>query len=122
MAPLEMMRSAVDFQHMQSHSRSRTHPLLVIRYRENGLERTRFGISTGRSVGNAVVRNRLRRRLRTILASLGPQLERGWDVLIVVRPSAANARQVDLEQALLRMTRAAGLSAAAPDPATGGAS
>ncbi|MDP8905329.1 MAG: ribonuclease P protein component, partial [Chloroflexota bacterium] len=60
MAALDMLRSRLDFAALQSDSRSRTNPLLVLRYRRNGLDRTRYGISTGRRLGGAVVRNRIR--------------------------------------------------------------
>jgi len=104
-----MLRSAVAFRAIQTDSRSRAHPLLLLRYRGNDLERTRYGISTGRRVGPAVVRNRLRRRLRTILRRLEPAVARGWDVLIVVRPQAANAAQSELEIAVGQLMHSAGL-------------
>jgi ribonuclease P protein component len=59
-----MLRSTADFQQIQSQSQSRAHPMLLVRFRRNGLDRTRFGISTGRRIGGAVVRNRIRWRLR----------------------------------------------------------
>jgi ribonuclease P protein component len=104
-----MLRSAADFRQVQSQSRSRAHPLLLVRYRRNDLERTRYGISTGRKVGSAVVRNAVRRRLRTVLRELDPVIDRGWDVLIVARTEAAGARQTELDAALRQLLRGAGL-------------
>jgi ribonuclease P protein component len=109
---LDMLRSGVAFRAIQTDSRSRSHPLLLLRYRGNGLEQTRFGISTGRRLGSAVVRNRQRRRLRSILRNLAPRLAPGWDVLLVLRPAAANASQAELEPAVAGLMRAAGLFAA----------
>jgi ribonuclease P protein component len=109
---IDMLRSAVAFRAIQNDSRSRSHPLLLLRYRGNGLEQTRFGISTGRRIGSAVVRNRQRRRLRSILRNLAPDVLPGWDVLLVVRPAAANAGQAELEPAVGSLMRAAGLIAA----------
>jgi ribonuclease P protein component len=106
---LDMLSSAVAFRAIQTDSRSRSHPLLLLRYRGNDLERTRYGISTGRRIGSAVVRNQLRRRLRTVLRTLDSRVVRGWDVLIVTRPAAAQARQTDLEVALTQLLRAADL-------------
>jgi ribonuclease P protein component len=100
---LTMIRSAADFAALQTGSRSRAHPLLVLRYRRNDVEPTRFGISTGRKLGNAVVRNRVRRRLRTVLRSMSGRLAMGWDVLIVARPAAATATQAELGAALERL-------------------
>lgn len=103
MAALEMLRSVADFQQIQSQSRSRAHPLLLLRYRRNGLERTRYGISTSRKVGSAVIRNGVRRRLRTILRALDPQLEPGFDLLLVARPASATVKQAELEVALRQL-------------------
>jgi ribonuclease P protein component len=108
---LDMLRSAVAFRAIQTDSRSRSHPLLLLRYRRNDLEQTRFGISTGRRLGSAVVRNRQRRRLRSILRSLAPGLAAGYDVLLVLRPAAADASQAELEPAVAGLLRAAGLIA-----------
>ncbi|HEY7025957.1 MAG TPA: ribonuclease P protein component [Candidatus Limnocylindrales bacterium] len=102
-----MLRSVSDFQQIQSHSRSRSHPLLLMRYRRNGLDRTRYGISTGRKVGSAVVRNGVRRRLRTILRAIEREVEPGYDVLLVARPAAAGVKQADLDVAVRQLMRGA---------------
>lgn len=109
MTALEMLRSVADFHQIQSQSRSRAHPLLLMRYRRNGLERTRYGISTGRRVGSAVVRNGIRRRLRTILRALDADIQPGWDILLVCRPKAAAVKQADLEAALRQLLKGAGI-------------
>lgn len=66
-----------------------------------GRERTRVGITVSSAVGNAVVRNRLRRQVRTVLdrAALGAAAAR--DIVIIARPAAAGlsfpalAREID---------------------------
>jgi ribonuclease P protein component len=52
---------------------------------------TRIGLITSRRVGGAVVRNRVRRRLREIVRALLPQMRRGLHLVIVARASAAKA-------------------------------
>ena len=99
---LEMLRSKRDFAAFQEHSRSRAHPLFVIRYRRNALGRDRFGISTGKRVGNAVVRNQVRRRLREGLRRLDRSSSGGWDILVVARPGSAEASYAELVGALER--------------------
>lgn len=111
MSALEMLRSTVDFQQINGQSKSRAHPTLLVRYRHNGLDRTRFGISTGKRIGTAVVRNRVRRRLRTILRRLEGNVEPGWDILLVARQPAAEASQTELDQALTRLMTTAGMLA-----------
>lgn len=106
-----MLRSAVAFRAIQTDSRSRSHPLLLLRYRGNELEQTRYGISTSRRLGTAVVRNRQRRRLRTILRAVAADVRPGWDILLVMRPSSAAATQAELAPALVGLLRGAGLVA-----------
>jgi ribonuclease P protein component len=100
---LEMLRSPRDFAALGSHGRGRAHPLVAIRARRNGLDRDRFGISTGRRVGPSVVRNRVRRRLREILRAWDHPGATRWDILVVARPASAGATFADLRTAVLRL-------------------
>lgn len=84
--------------------------MLVMRYRRNELDVTRYGISTSRRLGTAVARNRIRRRLRTVLREIDGGVERGWDVLLVARPAAASASQAELAGALTNLLAAARLT------------
>lgn len=51
----------------------------------NGLEDTRFAVAAGRSIGNAVERNRAKRLLREAIRPLLPQVKPGWDVVLLAR-------------------------------------
>lgn len=107
---LEMITSVADFAALQAGGRSRAHPLLVLRYRANDLGRARYGISTSRRIGGAVVRNRIRRRLREILRRDSRRIAAGWDLLLVARPAASAASQAELALALDRLVANAGLT------------
>ena len=100
---LEMLRSPRDFAALQSGSRGRAHPLVAVRVRRNGLDRDRFGISTGKRVGGAVVRNRVRRRVREILRSWEHGGSVTWDILVVARPASADASFAELRAALMKL-------------------
>ena len=51
----------------------------------------RFGLSTGRKLGGAVVRNRVRGDVREALRVMAPSFQPGWDVLIIARPAVVAA-------------------------------
>jgi ribonuclease P protein component len=111
------LRSASDFAAIQREGRSRGDAVLSVRVRRNGLARARFAFATSRRLGSAVVRNRVRRRLRSIARALAPRLAAGWDVLVVVRPAGAQASQAQLAASLERSLRAVGaLGARVGDP------
>jgi ribonuclease P protein component len=95
-----MLRSRQDFEALQEGGRARSHPLLVVRFRANDVGQDRFGIATGRRLGSAVVRNRVRRRIREILRSrpAGPGPSR--DILVVARPASVTATYEQLRMAL----------------------
>jgi ribonuclease P protein component len=76
-----------------------------LRARRNGLGVTRRGFAIGRKVGSAVVRNRIRRRLRAVLGKLAPEM--GWDLVLTGRPSAATAPFGQLETELKTLLGAA---------------
>ena len=105
MARLDMLRSRSDFAALQAGGQRRSHRLMTVRMRPNQLDHDRFGISTARAVGSAVVRNRVRRRLREILRAM-PTGERGRDILVVCRPAAATAGYDELSDAITRLLRA----------------
>ncbi len=101
--PLEMLRSARDFGALQRDSKSRAHPLLILRWRRNELGHLRLGLSTGRRLGGAVVRNRVRRRLREAMRAAERRPPGGYDILLVCRPQSATATYAQLTEALDRL-------------------
>ena len=52
----------------------------------NGLEHNRLGLSVGRRVGKATVRNRVKRLLREAFRLLQHELPQGYDLVVVVLP------------------------------------
>jgi ribonuclease P protein component len=97
------LRSREDFARIGADGRSRSDRLMVVRYVANGRDHDRFGISTGRRLGGAVRRNRVRRRIRAILRGAPNGTGVGWDVLIVARPPAVDASFDELRSALERL-------------------
>jgi ribonuclease P protein component len=97
-----MLSRPQDFAAIQGAGSTRTHALLSARFLRTDRETTRFGLSTGRRLGGAVVRNRVRRRIREALRVMAPSFQPGWDVLIIAKPAIVEADQDSLVGALRR--------------------
>jgi ribonuclease P protein component len=104
-----MLSSPRDFRALQERGSIRSHPLLATRVLRTELGITRFGLATGRALGSAVVRNRVRRRLREAIRSLQPTPRPGWDVLVIARPAIVGADLRAIEAALRRLLARAGV-------------
>ncbi|MES2815556.1 MAG: ribonuclease P protein component [Pseudomonadota bacterium] len=85
--------------------------LLQARDRADGDPLCRIGFTASKKIGNAVLRNRAKRRLRALAREvLVPRARPGWDYVLVARPEATVSRpytdlRADLEQALLSVHR-----------------
>ena len=64
---------------------------------------SRFGISVKKALGGAVVRNRIRRRIREILRRNRTEIPSGWDIVIHPRRTVAEAPFAPLEVELVRL-------------------
>lgn len=71
--------------------------------RSNELTRSRFGFSIKKALGGAVVRNRIRRRLREIVRCHQQEIPAGWDIVIHPRGTVAQAQFATLAAELVRL-------------------
>jgi ribonuclease P protein component len=89
---------STEFQRVYRQGRSKANRYLVLYSfaRGDGDEaRPRFGVSVGRKVGNAVVRNRVKRTIREAVAELEPQLADGLDYVVLARADAVELVERD---------------------------
>jgi len=100
-----------DIQRVRRLGKSFAHPLIVLIALHNHQDISRFAIIAGRSVGNAVVRNRTKRWIRETVRPLIPIIQPGWDILIIARRPIANANFSECQNALLKLLKQANLIA-----------
>ena len=72
---------------------------LALKAKPNHLEFSRYGISVSKRVGNAVVRNRVKRILREILRNT--TIASGWDIILIARGPSAGVDFQRLEKSII---------------------
>jgi ribonuclease P protein component len=73
---------------------------LVLYAAENGTDSTRVGVIAGRWVGNAVARNRAKRRVREAVRARYARIAPGYDLVWLARPDLAKAEHPALVAAM----------------------
>ena len=82
---------------------------LAMYVRKNRLGENRVGITVSKKLGKAVVRNRVRRRLREVYRLHESRFLPGWDIVVVARRRAITADFSDLTKAYLALARKSGI-------------
>lgn len=91
------------------HSKGYCDGYLALYARKNRTSRNRVGITVSKKLGHAVVRNRVRRRLREIYRLNEAQFQPGWDIVVVARTKAVHAGFGELTESYLSLARKAGI-------------
>ena len=90
--PADRLRQRAEYLACYQRGRTLTGPLATLHVLPNQLGAPRLGLTATRKVGNAVVRNRLRRRCREVYRRFRRRAELpALDLVVTLRPRAANA-------------------------------
>ena len=91
------------FRRVYSRGKSASDSRLALYVRRNGQRENRLGLTVSTKVGHAVVRNRIRRRLREIYRLHEDRLAAGCDVVVAARTRAAFSDYHQLEKSFLKL-------------------
>lgn len=100
---------SIDFKRVRNQGKSFAHPLVVLVKLPSAENRPRVGISTSRSVGNAIQRNRAKRLLRESMRPLIPMLSPGCDLVLIARNRLVTSAFQDVQKAVEGLLRRADL-------------
>lgn len=95
------------FKRLYHRGRYQVTPFLAVYVLENRQcqekQENMLGITVGVKLGGAVVRNKVRRRLKEAYRLLEPQLHTGYHIVIVARNRCATATYAQINQSLIRL-------------------
>ena len=103
------MKKNSDFRRLYAKGKSAVNPYMVLYCRRNSLGVNRLGYTVSTKLGHAVVRNRVRRRLREICRLNSPAMKTGYDIVVVARSRCVNARYAKMDAAFLEACGTLGL-------------
>ena len=101
---MRLVRKA-DFDAVYRHGKRRSNSHFTVFSKANDLPQSRFGFSIKRALGGAVVRNRIRRRIREAIRLHRQEISVGWDIVIHPKPNVATASFSALTAELLKLLK-----------------
>jgi ribonuclease P protein component len=99
----------MDFKRVKDVGKSIYHPLLVLVYARNEEQKTRASVVASKAVGNAVIRNKVKRRLKSCLDQLWNNIDQQWDLIFYSRAAIANANITEIFSAIEHLLLEAGV-------------
>lgn len=92
-----------EFRRVYDEGQRRNGSYFAVFYRPNGLTETRLGITVPARVGGAVLRNRVKRRLREVFRLNRDRMPQGWDIVMNPRENAGRVPFRSLEKEVMRL-------------------
>jgi len=97
------LKRSIDVILVQQRGRSWRHPLCVLLSKQGDTEASRFAFVASKRVGNAVVRNRVKRLMREAVRLHLGDIQPGWDCVWIARPQLSQASFAEVETAVLHL-------------------
>ncbi|MEK7452210.1 MAG: ribonuclease P protein component [Patescibacteria group bacterium] len=104
------LRNDTDIKTLFSRGKSVFDNALGMKFRKNQLPDSRFTVVVGIKVSKkAVVRNRLKRRIRAIVEKQIPMMKKGFDIMFLVKKETIDLTPLELEEQILHVFKRAKL-------------
>lgn len=111
MKATQSLKNNYEFRRLYSKGRHNVSPLVAVYCLRTGRDVNRLGITASTKFGNAVCRNRFRRRIREICRKHEPVMNTGWDIVVVARSRAKTALYREIEADLCSALKTLGVMA-----------
>ena len=99
------LSKTTDFQRVRKYGKSYPHSLVIMIVFPNQSNEIRVGVTAGRSIGNAVKRNRAKRLIRAAINPLLGFIEPGWDFILIARKPILDVKSPEVQKAIIILLR-----------------
>lgn len=106
------IRNHLEFQRLYQEGRSFANKAAVLYVMQGKCATARVGFAAGRKLGKAVVRNRVKRRMREAVRQLWPQVRPGVELLVIARAGALAMDFVEIRRRIADLLQRARVLAA----------
>jgi ribonuclease P protein component len=89
-----------DFKRVKEVGKSIYHPLLVLVYAGNGEQHSRAAAVASKTIGNAVTRNKVKRRIKSCLDQMWQNIDPKWDLIFYSRAPIIGANLLEICSAI----------------------
>ena len=93
------------FKRLQSKGKSAANHELALYIQKSNAPVNRLGITVSTKLGNAVIRNRTKRRIKEAYRKIDNLLPSGYNFVIVARYGAINKKSTDLETSIIKLLK-----------------
>ena len=107
-----------DFRRVYNKGKSFVCPYFVVYLNKTRWDSVRLGITVGKKIGNAVKRNRAKRVITAAFSTVYPQIQAGYDFVIVARTRILNVKSTEVTSHLIKILNSVGVLKTCQDEKT----
>lgn len=105
MKKYEIVKTHEEFDNIIKTGKKKKNAIFILYQKPNDERIARFGIAVGKKIGNAVFRNKQKRRLRMILTNQKKEFSKGFDYIIIMKEKSKELNYIELEKKLLELLK-----------------
>lgn len=104
MKKIEIIKSSREYTEIINNSKSKKSKYFSIYYRDNN-DKNRYGITVPTKTGTAVIRNKIKRRIKNIIDDNKNTIQSGLDYVIIVKKGILDLTYKEMEDELLKLIK-----------------
>lgn len=93
-----IVKNNYEFNNIIQKGKYKKNKYFIIYFIESNLDKYRFGISVGKKIGNAVIRNKYKRKIRSIVDNNKKYYQKNSDYIIIMRKACLDASFDEMEK------------------------